>query len=366
MVDLVIIGNGFDLAHGYKTGYCDFINWYIEKCLEKSRESGFKILKHDLIWFSISGEPLKVVNGVEQINRKAIFAYGTNDFFKKIYEHHKNSTWEGVEREYFIFLYNLVTETQEFYNSDRFDKGSGVNPREELNKKVKDLNECFSIIKRELIEYLGTVTPKERDKFSGNNSIFELLDTLFESCKVDLDFSHGDNTDRKIVLLNFNYTYTAGIYHSYFVQRYQNWNNAILINIHGVLNDHKSIIFGYGDESDKRYSELEECGDNDILTNFKSFEYFQGKQYSALAELLEKQKYNVHIMGHSCGVSDRVLLKELFCTDNCQKIQIYYHRKEDGSNDYKDKTMNISRIFPLDQKAEMRKKIVNIRDCNPL
>ena len=25
---LVIIGNGFDIAHGLKTSYMDFINWY--------------------------------------------------------------------------------------------------------------------------------------------------------------------------------------------------------------------------------------------------------------------------------------------------------------------------------------------------
>lgn len=28
---LVIIGNGFDLAHGLKTGYKDFIDWYWDK-----------------------------------------------------------------------------------------------------------------------------------------------------------------------------------------------------------------------------------------------------------------------------------------------------------------------------------------------
>lgn len=26
---LIIIGNGFDLAHGLKTSYKDFINWHI-------------------------------------------------------------------------------------------------------------------------------------------------------------------------------------------------------------------------------------------------------------------------------------------------------------------------------------------------
>ena len=28
---LVLIGNGFDLAHGLKTSYADFVDWYFEK-----------------------------------------------------------------------------------------------------------------------------------------------------------------------------------------------------------------------------------------------------------------------------------------------------------------------------------------------
>ena len=30
---LIIIGNGFDMAHGLKTSYMDFINWYWERRL---------------------------------------------------------------------------------------------------------------------------------------------------------------------------------------------------------------------------------------------------------------------------------------------------------------------------------------------
>ncbi len=32
---LVIIGNGFDLAHGLKTSYNDFIYWYLQQTLSK-------------------------------------------------------------------------------------------------------------------------------------------------------------------------------------------------------------------------------------------------------------------------------------------------------------------------------------------
>lgn len=37
---LIIIGNGFDLAHGIKTNYHDFILHYLKNCLIKCSESG--------------------------------------------------------------------------------------------------------------------------------------------------------------------------------------------------------------------------------------------------------------------------------------------------------------------------------------
>ncbi len=30
---LILIGNGFDLSHGLKTSYCDFLKWYIAEAL---------------------------------------------------------------------------------------------------------------------------------------------------------------------------------------------------------------------------------------------------------------------------------------------------------------------------------------------
>ena len=39
---IIFIGNGFDLAHGLKTRYEDFINWYWTKRVKEFREL-FKI-----------------------------------------------------------------------------------------------------------------------------------------------------------------------------------------------------------------------------------------------------------------------------------------------------------------------------------
>lgn len=34
---LILIGNGFDLAHGLKISYKDFIFWYLDECFKKPK-----------------------------------------------------------------------------------------------------------------------------------------------------------------------------------------------------------------------------------------------------------------------------------------------------------------------------------------
>ncbi len=363
MVELVLIGNGFDLAHGFKTKYSDFIDWYIRARYTLYKESGGLTKEDDLIIINKLVDP-KYYEGI--INYDKLDFTHKHNFFKEILNNHRDSNWEGIERDYFLYLYKTVT------NTHKLTPGTYVNPDDYdetlINKKVKDLNACLSIIEKQLIEFLKLNTPKYNSNFEVNDSISGSLNQIFSKCAKDITQRNvlNQTSDSKVVLLNFNYTNTASIYFRNFRDSFNIANNIFLLNIHGNLEEKKSIIFGYGDESDRRYSELEEIGNNDILSNFKSFDYLQSRGYSTLIGLLENQKYNIYIMGHSCGVSDRVLLKELFCSDNCEKIQIYYHDRGEGKNDYKDKTMNISRIFPLDQKAAMRKKIVNFRVCKPL
>jgi hypothetical protein len=38
---IVLIGNGFDLAHGLKTSYSDFLSWYMCKAFNEFVSAGF-------------------------------------------------------------------------------------------------------------------------------------------------------------------------------------------------------------------------------------------------------------------------------------------------------------------------------------
>ena len=175
----------------------------------------------------------------------------------------------------------------------------------------------------------------------------------------------GDIT-QSVHVLNFNYTSTARKYleSNYILQS----DREVHINdIHGRLNDAQNpMIFGYGDETGEVHKTIENFNENELTRNMKSFHYLLSSNYQALFDFIESGTFSVSIMGHSCGLSDRVLLSNIFQHKNLKKIQQYYHKIDDKQNDFFTKTQNISRHFDSNSKHSMRYKIVPLEKCSPL
>ncbi|MDR0538773.1 MAG: bacteriophage abortive infection AbiH family protein [Tannerellaceae bacterium] len=134
--------------------------------------------------------------------------------------------------------------------------------------------------------------------------------------------------------------------------------NRESIHIHGELNNPQNpIIFGYGDEL------IERLNDNDYLENMKSIKYLETENYKSLLSFINTDDYQIFVIGHSCGISDRTLLNTLFEHDNCASIKVFYHKKSDGTDNYSDIIRNISRCF--NDKVKMREKVVNKSYCEP-
>ena len=97
----------------------------------------------------------------------------------------------------------------------------------------------------------------------------------------------------------------------------------------------------------------------------KTINYLQTSNYKKLLNMVESDVYQIFIMGHSCGLSDRTLLQTLFEHENCASIKIFYHKKKyPFTNNYTDIIQNISRIFT--DKVKMRERVVNKTYCEPL
>ena len=169
------------------------------------------------------------------------------------------------------------------------------------------------------------------------------------------------------LLLNFNYTNTTLDYIDEFNKINGNYEdyNISEIHIHGELNNPENpIIFGFGDDVDKKYQEFEDLNDNRYLENFKSIAYLQTDNYKKLLEFIDSEEYQVFIFGHSCGISDRTMLNTIFEHDNCKSIKTFYHKREDGTDNYTEIVQNISRNF--NDKKKYRDRVVNKTYCEPL
>ena len=367
---IVLIGNGFDLAHNLKTRYEDFINWYWEQwklrllgsdkrvetdglCSFKLKE-GIDLHCWSLVWGHHYKRPNTQIPWIEHdivgiaLKDKDLcdFKYIGN-FLPNICKCIKTKGWVDIENEYYTLLTQQTSPIVGIANTPKLDP--------------KILNSQLDFLKILLIEYL-----KMEDK-NENETINSIKDKIYRPIKrreiavANLNYSGNreskDSTPNNIMLLNFNYTKTA--------HRYVNSNPKVLINhIHGYLDDANSVIFGYGDELDSNYEKLKNLNDNECLRNMKSIRYLETDNYRKMLEFTESGPFQVCIMGHSCGNSDRTLLNTLFEHRNCISIKPYYHLKEDGTDNYLELIQNISRNF-TDMKL-MRDKVVNKTYCEPL
>ncbi|MCM1311566.1 MAG: bacteriophage abortive infection AbiH family protein [Bacteroides sp.] len=124
------------------------------------------------------------------------------------------------------------------------------------------------------------------------------------------------------------------------------------------------MIFGYGDELDEDYKRISRINDNEYLRFMKSVRYLETENYRKMLSFIESAPYQIYIMGHSCGNSDRTLLNTLFEHRNCVSIKPFYYAASNGTDNYMDIIQNISRNF-TDMKL-MRDRVVNKHHCKQL
>ena len=110
---------------------------------------------------------------------------------------------------------------------------------------------------------------------------------------------------------------------------------------------------------DPIYAEMERLNNNDLINNFKFFSYLRTNNYGELVRFLNyNADYEVFALGHSCGISDRVLLSNVFDMENCIKVNLCYYAKEFNENDFIEKVQEVSRHFKPESKNGMREKII--------
>jgi hypothetical protein len=333
---LVLIGNGFDLAHGLRTTYKDFLDWYMSEAFKKFIEHGnyqddlIEIKwKHSARFSPIDNYPKTVEETLDFINgyNQYLDIIYKSRFYKELLGPFSKGNWVSIECFYFQKLkgiFNLSSLTMDV-----------------KREQVRVLNQQFNYLIKKLSEYFVHINDGISDykRLSINNSRLKISDA-FKLANIS-----------PVTFLNFNYTETL------FRLEYADENE--IIHIHGKASDPQGnpIIFGYGDETDSTYQHIEDSGKNIFLEHIKSFGYFKTNNYQRLISIIDSAPYTTYIVGHSCGLSDRILLNEIFEHQNCKRIEIFYHKRKDGSDNFTEITQEISRHFRPQNKSLMRRRI---------
>lgn len=461
---LIIIGNGFDLAHGMKTKYKDFVNEYLRQRIESFDEKDsedllIKIKYKEPTHKSLSVykrylnlKELNIESRVEALQLEEIMLlnilYGKlhpnegneekkeftekevqeilNDcteeeeneihltqgimqlieeqkeysveyspFFKKVYDEIEDKNWVDIEYAYYEYLCSLLK---------KLDLSDEEDTKKEVSKEIDELNGEMKCITSKLAEYLQKQEYRYEDKNDAEMMLEIIRPLRSQEMAVSAEkyweefvvqrkqeenkenksgdttrlfypsskYRSDDGTDmyklypEKVFLLNFNYT-------TYIESKFRDTLPKVLVNafdgdqivhhIHGDLNDENSIIFGYGDDSDEMYKKLSDKNDNRFLENDKTVKYLGSARYRNFLGFIESAPFQVCIMGHSCGISDRTLLNTIFQHENCVSIKPYFYKNGDN-DDYYEIIKNISRCF--DDKKLMRDRVVNKEFCEPL
>ena len=159
---LVIIGNGFDMAHGLKTSYKDFINWYWDRRVDAFVGNTSNVSEDCLCKLTIKDNPNlscwnefmylnsyfkdirgnKTYSGYEVITELQkypdIFSVNTTPFFETILQSIETKGWVDIEYEYYILLKECFTPPQQI---------SIFEPPKNLNKELEMLNNQFQYLK---------------------------------------------------------------------------------------------------------------------------------------------------------------------------------------------------------------------------
>lgn len=378
---LVIIGNGFDMAHGLKTSYKDFINWYWDRRVDAFVGNITKVSEDSLCKLTIKDNPNlscwnvfafdnsyfkdirgnRTCSGYEVITELQkypdIFSVDSTPFFGTILQSIETKGWVDIENDYFQLLKKCTGTTDCGYT-------------------VKELNEQLAYLQKKLVEYLSAIdVPGTIETI--NSAIRENI--CIEDLSIDgkalaktmgvIEYdtnAYDDNRymaeqfsgmpPERTMLLCFNYTGT--------VKEYEQYGGLILNYIHGELEHPEHIIFGYGDELDKNYQDILDKQDNELLKNVKSVKYLETRNYHKMLDFLMAAPFQVLIMGHSCGNSDRTLLNTVFEHKNCVSIKPFYHKWDDGSDNYLELVQNISRNFT--NMRLFRDRVVNKEQCKTM
>lgn len=334
--NVLVIGNGYDLAHGLNTRYDDFIRYiknaidddsfiqkqddreFVRKCIETN---GF--LKYFLAYTNVVPGWVDLEKLIrEVVNYFEIFFENCNVFVNARQSIELNTMDDNVSRQKVRVIECL----------SRFDLFDQNNIRGYiLYKHMKPIyyTNSYGLNKREVLKFLKAQL----------DEIIELLQRYLIYATDDLDRIDkiqqiADINPRYVI--SFNYTNTYKLY---------GINENDVFHVHGKLgSDPNNMVLGFNDEDPENLD----------FVYFKK--YFQRIQ--KLTGYIDREKIVIdnsgriektiiHFYGHSMDKTDEDVIVKL--RSFAMKFVIYIHNQDD----YEQKVINLIRVFGKEEATKM-------------
>lgn len=325
-LDILIIGNGFDLAHGLKTSYKDFLEFCKLQIESKNSEYYKKFatnlwLKHFITrqfnlgntWIDLESE---IYDVIKYMHQKKCFN-GSNSFSSI------NNKVLQIEKNIIDFtLYDIKSFLREPYFNENISKevwSSELRPYIN-NFYIENSLDLINLLYKQLREFT-----KLFEKYLLN----EVLTNIKDVKKYRLML---DSKNNEIAVLSFNYTDTyeklykaKSIYASNFLK---------YVYIHGKVCSGENCNLVLGTHSFDRKE-----NDKSLPIDLNLFQkHNQRHRYNTIepyqefiAQLTDHRRFIrpvFHIVGHSLDKTDHKILKHILLTKSNAVIKIYYHNEE--------------------------------------
>ncbi|SHN00559.1 Bacteriophage abortive infection AbiH [Anaerosporobacter mobilis DSM 15930] len=326
-MNILVLGNGFDLAHGLKTSYKNFLASVeitddlieYDKTLRVKRWEAYDKSKIPQCLCEELNKIVKTRNH-EMDELRTFHTYWRHNFWFKYFKDKPEGTWIDFERDIKEVCKNIEDV---IYNDGKIRK---------LDEKI-DVNKEFSVY----LKYL-----KNKDEI---DSFAKLINVLEEDLKhvinsLDIYINEFINNQEceeispdiisldidKVISFNYSFTY---------LNLYNVTPNIECDYIHGKAGlqrnrDYSNLVLGY-DESKEKIKE-------EMLATFAPFKkYYQrvlkgtGNKYVKWVDEIQKkpeQEHCVYFFGHSMDITDQDVIKALVLNNNV-KTTVYFFNNQD-------------------------------------
>lgn len=336
---ILILGNGFDLAHKLPTRYSDFLKFCNGIAFMKKPD----LKKHIQLWFAqynvTVGDDIRLTNYYEKVEiiYKCIFGNVWYKYFATLIKGDKKTSIKGENWIDFESEIRFIIETIDVYTKNITYQYSEIinemnSGKIEFPLKVKAFNSCLIHDNDYSVKEIRDILHSDLKKLIQALEFYLLLveDIPINLKSKDILEFYYD------YIINFNYTHTYNLNKHYNYLKSDVDEPTEIFYIHGEIGkEHNNMVLGI----DEYWSEKE----RDSHTNFTIFKKFAQriqkktgvesyKWFNEINNIYEnnvkknpKRNYavaEVHIFGHSLDLTDKDILYD-YLESEATDVTIY-------------------------------------------